>query len=153
MLDRRSLISWIAITIIALVISIVALVLSTSSTRASAATTPASTSKIVSLDGHWTMGKSGIPNAVMTADIKGGKIRIDVTMSGDASGLYWAGTFDTGGSNLSPFSVTSIGDMQAMSDAMFASEDSSKIFYYDNGVLSFPYSIMGVSTTVQMYRS
>jgi hypothetical protein len=105
------------------------------------------------LDGSWKMAKSGIPGAVMTATIRNKTIRIDVTMSNDVSGLYWTGTFDTGGDNLSPFSVTSTGDTAAMAEAMFGSGDSTKVFYYNNGVLSFPFSMMGVSTTVELSRS
>lgn len=114
---------------------------------------------VLSLNGHWKQTKSGIPGVVMDATIENDTIQVNITMPSnessrsDVSGLYWTGTFNTGGDNLSPFSVTSVGDTGAMDEAMFGSQDSSKVFYYNNGVLSFPFSMMGVSTTVELSRS
>lgn len=119
----------------------------------SSATTVDPTVGPVDLSGDWHQSKSGIPGAVMDAHISDGKIRIDVTMSGSTNGLYWLGTFDTGPVIVSTFQDTSVGDTAAMANSMFASQDSSKVFTYTNGVLSFPYSIMGVSTTVEMTRT
>lgn len=107
----------------------------------------------VDVSGNWHQTKSGIPGAVMDAHISDGKIRIDVTMSGSTNGMYWQGTFDTATEVVKKFSVTSIGDTSAMADSMYASQDSAKTFTYDNGDLSFPYSIMGVSTVVHLTRS
>ena len=129
------------------------------SASASVVESNAKSQPVVNLDGHWHQTKSGIPGAVMDAVVESNKITINVTMKSndpsrtDVSGLYWVGTFNTGGSNISPFSVTSIGDTGAMSEAMFGSQDSSKVFYYNDGVLSFPYGLMGVSTQVELSRS
>lgn len=128
-------------------------------TDAHASSTITTQHKPLDLSGHWKQIKSGIPDSAMDATIKNGEIQVNVTMKSndpsrtDVSGLYWAGTFNSDGDNLSPFSVTSVGDTGAMSEAMFGSEDSSKVFYYNNGVLSFPFSMMSVSTTVQLSRS
>jgi hypothetical protein len=125
----------------------------TSIKGASATTTQGTPSRPVILDGHWHQTKSGISAAVMDATVKNNEIQINVTMSGESTGLYWKGSFDSGGSNLDPFSITSVGDTKAMDLSLYASQDSSKVFYYHNGVLSYPFSIMGVSTTVELSRS
>lgn len=107
----------------------------------------------VDVSGHWHQSQSGIPGAVMDAYISDGKIRINVTMSESTNGIYWQGTFDPTTAVVKKFSVTSIGDTAAMAVSMYASQDSTKTFTYDNGDLSFPYSIMGVSTVVHLTRS
>lgn len=111
----------------------------------------ASASAPADLNGHWHQTKSGIPRAVMSADINNGKIEIAVKM-GDTGGLYWVGTFDAGRNPSNTFMTDSIGDRDVMDTEMFASQDSSKMFTYKDGDLSYDYSILGIPTTVHLSK-
>jgi hypothetical protein len=107
----------------------------------------------VSLVGHWSQSKSGISSIKMDAEISpDGKITITEKMT-DTSGVYWLGSFDTTYHETPLFKVISTGDVSAMASDLFASQDASKTFTYDHGDLSFPFSIMGMSTTVHLTRS
>lgn len=106
----------------------------------------------VSLDGTWTQSSSGIPGIKMTATISDNKISIGMNTGSD-TGTYWIGSFDTLLTKSQSFTVTSTGDVSAMEGDLLASQDSSKVFTYKNGYLSFPFSIMGVNTTVHLQRS
>lgn len=106
----------------------------------------------VSLNGTWTQSSSGIPDIKMTASVSDDKITITMNTGSD-SGTYWVGSFDTLLTKSQSFTVTSAGDVSAMESDLLASQDSLKIFTYKNGDLSFPFSIMGVNTTVHLQRS
>lgn len=106
----------------------------------------------VSLNGTWTQSSSGIPDIKMTASVSDDRISITMNTGSD-SGTYWVGSFDTLLTKSQSFTVTSAGDVSAMESDLLASQDSSKVFTYKNGDLSFPFSIMGVSTTVHLQRS
>lgn len=106
----------------------------------------------VSLNGTWTQSSSGISDIKMTASVSDDKISITMNTGSD-SGTYWVGSFDTLLTKSQSFTVTSAGDVSAMESDLLASQDLSKIFTYKNGDLSFPFSIMGVNTTVHLQRS
>lgn len=104
----------------------------------------------VVMTGTWTQ-TSGISDITMTATITND--RIDVKMdTGDTSGDYWVGSFKSSNRSTS-FTVQSTADTSAMEFDILASQDANKTFTYNDGDLSFPMSIMGVSTIVHMTRS
>jgi len=109
-------------------------------------------SGVINLQGTWNQKASGIPGAVMTAVVSENSIQIILnTGSGTDSpmtALYWQGTF-----NPTKGSQTSSGDQQAMDDSIVGSEDTTKTFTYDaQGDIDFPFSILGMSTTVEMAK-
>lgn len=104
-----------------------------------------------SLLGNWHQVKSGIPDAKMAANITDDKIVISLTM-GDTTGTFWAGTFDTSKNGSQSFTITSVGDRNALAGSMYASSEKTKWFKYSDGDLSFQFSIMGVSTIVHLSK-
>jgi hypothetical protein len=113
---------------------------------------PVAATKPVELIGNWTQ-TNGTPSLSMTATITDGKIVIDMHLANDEGGTYWIGSFDTGKHTSSNFTVTSAGDVAKMSTMLLASQAMTKTFTYDNGVLSFDFSMMGVTRTVHLQRS
>lgn len=104
----------------------------------------------VSLVGDWRQ-TSGNPDAVMKATITPGAIQIDM-QTRDSSNVYWIGTFDTKQNTDRPFEVVSTGDVDTMSNLIFASTDKTKQFMYKDGDLSYKFSIMGTTTTVHLSK-
>jgi len=103
------------------------------------------------LIGHWHQTKSGMPKAVMSADISEDSIKITLNM-GDTNGLYWLGTFDTTQNPASKFEIHSVGNRDEMDLSIYASQQKTKQFHYDNGDLSYEFSMLGVNTTVHMSK-
>lgn len=108
--------------------------------------------KPVELIGTWSQSNAD-SSLSMTATVTDGKIIIDMHLAGDEGGTYWIGTFDTGKHTTSNFTVTSNGDVAAMSTMLLASQAKTKTFTYDNGDLSFDFSMMGVTRTIHLQRS
>lgn len=102
-----------------------------------------------SLDGHWvTVDASEDGN--FEATISGDHIEINfaATKDDDTTALYWDGTFPAGSDK-----IVSQGNVKKMSSALLASQDKTKTFDYKNGELSFPFSMMGVSSTVHLKKA
>lgn len=96
-----------------------------------------------SLAGTWTGDEPP-----MVAHIVNNKIQIDIVDEESAS-LYWVGTFDpstTDGNQVSQ------GNTEAMDSALLGSQDSTKQFQYKDGKLSFKFSMMGTTRTVNLVR-
>lgn len=85
----------------------------------------------------------------MVAYIQGSAIEIDLRRGGD-SALYWRGTMFPSVRNNTR--IVSIGDTYIMSLSVFGSQDSRKKFLYRNGVLSFKFSILGMTQKVRLRR-
>lgn len=109
------------------------------------------------LIGEWKQYKNGIPNSYMSATIAENTIKVVLRLDSgtegdaDAAGTFWIGSFDTS-KDSDHFKVESMGDKDALTHSILGSQDRTKSFYYDNGILSFNFSIMGVNTTVQLVR-
>jgi len=86
------------------------------------------------------------------AEVTAGGIQIWV-VGRDSSYIYWLGTFDGTKSTATPFTYYSHGDQDALATYMLASEEKDKPFKYKDGVLSYKYSILGVSTTVRLTKN
>jgi hypothetical protein len=72
----------------------------------------------------------------------------------ESSALYWKGTFPTPlNAHLGDmFTVTSVGNTEAMSNSLLGSQDETKVFTYENRTLNFQMTVMGVTTTVHLEK-
>lgn len=117
--------------------------------EASAATPTATTS--TTLTGTWHQKGSGLEGSIMTANITNGDIQINIARP-DGSGIYWLGTFEGDQDAKGQFAITSLADQDAMNYEVFASQDKSKLFSYQNGELTFPYSVHETSTIIHLTK-
>lgn len=109
----------------------------------------------ISLAGQWHQIENGIPDTNMSAVISGNQITILLGMADDGngndqvSGLYWQGTFNPTEAG----DQVSKADQTALDDSVYGSEDPTKKFTYNtDGDLGFQFSILGLSTTVELSR-
>lgn len=128
------------------VLAILTIVVLTSCTSASSA--PAQGP--VNLTGHWHQTDSGIPEAQMSAEITDNHIVITLEM-GHTKGTYWSGTFDASSPDPA-FTFVSTGDLEIMKSSLFGSGESSKKFTYENGDITYEFSIMDISTVVHLSK-
>lgn len=126
-----------------------------STAQGSTYTKPAIPAKPVSLVGNWHQTK-GMPGVTMTAEVSGDGIQINMHFDrDDMTGIFWMGSFDTSDKTAQKFNVTSLPDpdaRKALAGSLFGSSEKTKKFNYDNGDLSFEFSMMGVESTVHMTR-
>jgi hypothetical protein len=101
----------------------------------------------VVLAGKWH--QSSPPDGMsFDAQISDDSIQIMVKMDG-SEGIYWLGSFDP---NVIAGTIESQGDSDAMALEIFASQESFKTFTYKDGTLSFQFSMLGISQTIQLTR-
>ncbi|WP_276888175.1 hypothetical protein [Faecalibaculum rodentium] len=87
------------------------------------------------------------------AVIKGKDIEIYwVAKENKTKALYWKGDAPEEAKESGPLKWTSQGDREAMDSSLLASQDSTKEFTLDNGVLSYEASAMGVTKTVELKK-
>jgi len=86
-------------------------------------------------------------DGMFTAKIKDHKISMDL-VTPEMSGLYWKGTFKSSGNR-----IVSKADRTVLSEAIFGSEDSTKLFVYRAGRLHFPFSVNGVTKVITLRRT
>jgi hypothetical protein len=86
-------------------------------------------------------------DGMFTAKIKDHKISMDL-VTPEMSGLYWKGTFKSTGNR-----IVSKADRKVLSEAIFGSEDSTKLFVYRSGRLHFHFSMLGVSRVISLRRT
>jgi hypothetical protein len=104
----------------------------------------------ISLVGTWT-GESSTTKMVATVSENAIEIMWETP---DTTALYWKGTFEAPAavSNTNRLWITSNGDTAAMENSLLASRDPTKRFTYEDGMLSFPLTVMGVTTTIKMTK-
>lgn len=115
---------------------------------------PTPSATLVNLAGHWTQVK-GFNGVTMVADIYTDSIQINMTM-GNMTSIFWLGSFNVGyGDNpqTKPIETNSLPDPDAVHESIFGSSEKIKTFSYDDGILSFDFSMMGVHSTVELTRS
>lgn len=100
--------------------------------------------------GEWHQVNSN-PAGWMTASISGESIQVNLRTR-DSSSIFWMGTFDTSKKPVGKFEIVSLGDQDAMKWKILASTESKKTFVYDNGDLSFDFSMAGTSTVVHLKK-
>lgn len=104
----------------------------------------------VNLDGTWHQTSENALGITMVATVTKDKIVIAMTFGdNDDHGLYWQGTFQD---NATSATIISQGDKMEMDDSLFGSEDSSKVFTYNNGDLAFPSSFEGVDSIIHLSK-
>lgn len=86
----------------------------------------------------------------MTANVTDAFIEVNWS-SADVTGLYWKGTFQATANNGDK--IVSIGDTEAMSMAMLASQDSEKEFVYEKESITFKRTVAGVVQMVRLTRA
>ncbi len=87
----------------------------------------------------------------MVAEITKGEIEIHVDTR-DGKYLYWAGEFDSEKDPLSDFVYVSKGYTDIMDGSFFGSQSATKTFKYKDGVLSYEFTMMGSTTTVDLVK-
>ena len=97
--------------------------------------------KIPDLSGEW-VGEEQV------ATISGDTIMV-YWGSDDAKALYWAGSFIPP-TEPGKYTWISVNDKDKTSEALLASGDDEKIFTYENGVLSYQMSVMGVESNIKL---
>lgn len=113
--------------------------------------TPSPTPTPVSLDGKWKQTNSKSADAWQAATITGNTIEVDwVSDNGDTTSLYWAGSVTPPTTATAAFTWTSNNDTAKTETAMLASSAPTKVFTYDHGVISYPVSALGTTTTVSL---
>lgn len=107
----------------------------------------AANSSPVNLIGSWHEVTSDKTHTNMTALISADHIDVSMDLN-DVTDLYWTGTFNTNETSNS-FSVTSVVEPNAEDHL---SQSVSKIFNYKNGVLSYQFTMLGVTSTIHLSR-
>ena len=106
----------------------------------------------LNLYGTWIQTNNDSKDSYQEAVIsKDGTITINWVME-DTKSLYWAGSFDAPTTTGKTYSWTSKNDKTQTENAILASEDDTKDFKYDNGVLSYEASALGSTTTIKLER-
>lgn len=105
------------------------------------------------LVGEWKQTNSNTDDAWQAATISGDTIEVYwVSDNGDTKALYWAGTFDAPTTADEPYTWESVNDKERTDMAILASGDDTKPFTYQDGVISYEVSAMGVTQTVKLEK-
>ncbi|MDI6024475.1 hypothetical protein QBL02_13085 [Leucobacter sp. UT-8R-CII-1-4] len=104
----------------------------------------------VNLDGEWEQSNKNDENNYQAATIQDGAITVN-WVAPDAKSIYWVGNAPVTADSEN-FTWTSEGDIETMSTALLASQDSTKEFSYDNGVISYEVTAMGTTITVRLEK-
>ena len=110
---------------------------------------------VVPLDlaGEWKQTNSNSAEAYQTATITGEQITIDWVNEAEATkAVYWIGSYVAPTEAAESYSWYSQGDVAQMESALLASGDAAKTFTYQDGVLTYELTAMGVTMTVEMSR-
>lgn len=151
----RVLLILIAIVTVAIVVVGVLLFMRQSKSDAPAAD-PASLgvpATVADLAGDWIQTGSETLDTYHVASIQDETIEIYWhTVSTDTDELYWAGSYQAPATPGDSFSWTSSNDTAKTNNAIMASGDASKVFTYENGLISYEASSMGVTKTVSLEK-
>lgn len=104
----------------------------------------------ISFDGTWKTSTAPL----FTATIKDRVVRITWEVDPSTTALYWQGTFPDpiARSTNNVLEIESIADVDSLDSSMLASTDTSKVFTYSDGVLSYNFSIAGISKIINLKR-
>lgn len=98
---------------------------------------------VVNMNGDWHQSDSD--STQMSAKIFDG--HIEITMhSGIVNGLYWGGSFDTKNASGRSFDITSTADETGLS------QNTTKIFTYKDGQLSYEFTMLGKTRLIHLTR-
>lgn len=105
------------------------------------------------LAGEWKQTNSNADDAWQAATISGDTIEVYwVSDNGETKALYWAGSFDAPTTVDEPYTWESVNDKEQTDMAILASGDDAKTFTYQDGVISYEVSAMGVTQTVKLEK-
>lgn len=120
-----------------------------------AATSSATPTPVEPLDlsGEWKQTNSNSDTSYQAATISGEQILINwVNTTNSTTAIYWAGTYVAPTEDVTTFTWDSVNDTTQTENALLASSDPTKTFTYDDGVLKYELTAMGVTMTVEMAR-
>ncbi|WP_298861720.1 hypothetical protein [uncultured Microbacterium sp.] len=90
----------------------------------------------------------------MEATVVGQTITIDFVIDGGkTTALYWVGTVVVPQDGSTSFTWTSEADTAKLKNALLGSQDATKNFSYDKGVISYEVTIQGQTAQVEMARA
>lgn len=106
--------------------------------------------QIPSLVGEWKQSNSKSETDYQIATITGNTIEIyHATDNGETKVLYWAGSF-IAPTTEEPYTWDSKNDHRKTESSMLGSNDDTKTMTYENGILSYDTSFMGLTTTIKL---
>lgn len=109
--------------------------------------------EIPDLTGEWKQENSNDSDSYQAATISNDTIEIYwISDNGDTKALYWAGSFTAPTTADEPYSWTSKNDHSKTEGAMLASNDDTKDMKYENGIISYEASAMGVTKTIKLKK-
>ena len=105
------------------------------------------------LTGTWIQS-DGTDDAWVEAVIENEAITINwVSDGGDTKSLYWAGTYVAPTEATDTYEWTSENNKEKTQSALFASGDDTKVFTYEDGVMSYEGSAMGTTKVFKLEKS
>lgn len=108
--------------------------------------------QIPDLTGEWKQTNNDSEASYQSATISGDTIEIYWIGSDDTKSLYWAGSYSAPTTADVPYTWDSQNDHSKTDSAIMASGDDTKTMTYQNGVLSYDVSAMGITKTVKLEK-
>ncbi|MCD7100715.1 hypothetical protein [Pseudoclavibacter sp. 13-3] len=106
----------------------------------------------LTLTGEWVEADSGTTTMMQSATITDTTIEINWEQSDGTRALYWSGSFVAPTTTDDEYHWDSTNNTEKTKNALLASSDAKKSFTYDNGVLSYEVSALGVTKTAHLKR-
>ena len=101
--------------------------------------------QIPDLIGEWKETTEGLEDSYQMAKISENTIEIYwISDNGDTSALYWAGSFTAPTTAEEPYVWESKNDFSKTENAFLASTSDTKTMTYENGIISYETSALGV---------
>lgn len=111
------------------------------------------TKKPLDLTGEWKQVDSNSDENYQRATIQDGQMEIYwVNETEETEALYWAGTYVAPEEALDEYTWDSVNDKEKTDTAILASGDDQKTFTYEDGVISYSVSAMGMTQTVKLEK-
>lgn len=108
---------------------------------------------IPNLAGEWKQTNSTSTDSWQFAIISGKTITIYwISDKGETQSLYWDGSFDAPKTAAEPYVFKSKNNHSKTDSAFLATSDDTKTITYQNGILSYKVSILGITTTVKLKK-
>lgn len=99
---------------------------------------------VLSWDGVWVTDPV---TPGMEVTIKGALITVKL-VDEDTKSLFWQGSWDSAAKATDGAEMVSKADVEALSSSIMGSSEKTKPFTYEDGVLSFDFSMMGTTKNV-----
>lgn len=107
------------------------------------------TAEVLSLVGNWEQEELG--DSYQAGYITEDTIEIFwISDGGETAALYWSGTYEAPDEDTDSYSWDSVNDTSRTGSALLASGDDTKTFTYEDGVLSYPVTALGVTSTYEL---